>query len=78
MCGCSKNPVVVNQLSYPMAFEDISPVECNTTREELVIKKQMLVEKKTPENTLFINQQLGNLETMLNSGNYCRFEIHVI
>jgi hypothetical protein len=77
MCGCSKKTVVVNT---PMSVSTvyIPEPDCTVTKEELLLKKDMLINKKTPENTMFINQQLGNITTMLNSGHYCRFQIHVI
>ena len=77
MCNCSKKAVlpVSNQNVYTTVE---TPVNCNRDKQELEIIKEMLVSKKSPENSGFINMQLGLIQTMLNLNNYCLYNIDVI
>jgi len=75
MCGCQSNNSVpvVNNISAKKVNTD-----CNVTEEQLNSIKSTLISKKNPENSGFINSQLGMIETMLNLGNYCLWDIQKI
>lgn len=76
MCQCSQNSAVINVVSSPPQTLVVD-TSCEKTVEELLGKKVLLEARKTPENTGFINSQLGLIQTMLNYGRYCMYNIDV-
>lgn len=75
MCGCSKNTVVPNNVYSQPSSPPAPDLSCGVTLHDLIIKKAVLQSLITPENTGFINSQLGLIESMINSNNPCRWEI---
>lgn len=76
-CGCqnqNNNAVVVNQITP----QSVVVSSCSTTLEQLLSLKENLINKKTPENSSFINSRLGLIESMINIGNYCLWQISEI
>lgn len=75
MCGCSKNTVVPNALYQAPSTPPQLDIDCNVTLNDLIVKRGMIQLLKTPENAGYINQQLGLIDSMINLGNPCKYQI---
>lgn len=76
MCGCSKNVPTVAKFTPKKAVT--TSADCSTSREEVEATKASLLSIKTPSNFVTINNAIGLLDTMLNTGNYCVYKLENI
>lgn len=77
-CGCSSNSVPSSfNFTAPQAIP-VSNVPCEKTREEIeaLAAKAECVKRTNP--TVLLNAILGQLYSMLNLGEYCKFDIDYI
>jgi hypothetical protein len=81
MCGCTSGIALANNVSNvshtPTWVQGNTPddAECDKTREDLEILKALLISRKNPMNAVFVNSQLGLIETMFNYNKYCLYNI---
>lgn len=73
MCGCANQPAPVVYNTPVSISTDNSG--CSITIEELNNTKDYLLSKKNSENSAYINAQLGLIQTMINVGNYCKYNL---
>lgn len=81
MCACQgnkNNGRVVTQKYVQTASIASPPVDCDKSIEEVLSVQQVLMEKKTPLNSGYINEQLGKIQTMVNRGNFCLYDLSSI
>lgn len=72
MCGCSKSasvPFVPNQAPV------IDNLDCGVTLQDIIDKQVYLNSLKNSTNLSYINANLGLLQTMINTGKYCLYNI---
>lgn len=79
MCGCSGSPVLaplsVNKAPKQLTLE---ATDCHVTEQDLMQVKASLINARTPENTQSVNQYIGYIDTMFNTGNYCLYPLNNI
>lgn len=74
MCGCAKSaniPVISNNIN-PII---VNPEDCTVTLEQIITKKNYLDLLRNSSNNSFINANIGLLNTMINTGKYCLYDM---
>jgi len=75
-CGCGQTTQQsINVNNFVQQSVEYDNTGCGVTREAIEQVKQDLLNKKTPENGGYINSKIGQLDTMLNLGKYCIYNI---
>lgn len=73
-CGCSKGSAPVVARSSKRTVQQ-TVTTCGVTLDLLLQTKNTLENKKTPDNSYYVNEKLGLIQTMINSGSYCLYDI---
>ncbi len=74
--GCNCNSTPTQQVYVSPRVSVLMATNCDVTESQVISVKQSLLAAKTPQNAKFVNEKLGQIETMLNHGNYCLYNLN--